>query len=219
MKQAIILIGKPGSGKSSIAQFLEERNGAAVSGTGNLLRAAAAEKNERAKKIQTNLGEGTIVPTEIVVSVLNQALLRIDKHIILFDGFPRIKEQIGTFFNLIEKTKIKLGAVVLLKISDETVLKRLSGRRVCKECKEIYNIYFNPPPADNKCKCGGTVEMREDDNPDIVRKRLDAYEKNTQPIIDYFREKYSSVFFEVPAENDIETTAAQIRNRIKFLED
>jgi adenylate kinase len=214
-RESIILIGPPGSGKSSIANRLIEDEGITAVETGNLLRDEVEKETDIGKDIGHFMDAGKIVPSGIVKEVVLANLEEHDKELILFDGFPRVTDQINTFNEISETLNIKLKKVIILELDDKVIIKRLTGRRICKDCGKIYNIYFDPPDQEDKCKkCGGSLKLRSDDKPDIVKERIEYYKENTLPVADYFRKKNPDLIMVIDAGKSINDVTKEIKKII-----
>ena len=169
----IILLGAQGSGKGTQAQLLKEKYNLVHISTGDLLRETTDEK------IKQQMKEGILVSDEQIIELIKEKL---DEKGAILDGFPRTLAQAEA---LDEITQV--NAVIELKLSDETALKRLSGRKTCKNCKTVYGTE-NPPKKQDKCdKCDGELYQREDDKPEAIKKRLTAYHEETEPLLEYYK--------------------------------
>jgi adenylate kinase len=181
-----IIFGAPGSGKGTYASRLQTALRVDVIATGDIFRELTKEDSQLAKKVKGYVEKGLLVPDDIVVEVLKQRLAKIPqgKGFIL-DGYPRTVEQVRA----LEKIT-KIDVIILLMVPDWIIIERLSTRRICKNCGTVYNIRFLKPRVDMVCdKCGGPLYQRSDDNPEVIRKRIEVYEEQTKPVLQLFKEK------------------------------
>lgn len=184
----VILLGPPGVGKGTQAVRLAEELYAAHVSTGDLLRAARREGTELGKKAQAYMDAGELVPDDLILGLVEEHLEGVDDETaVLFDGFPRTTAQADGLSEVLEKSGRQVDGVVLFEAHDETLVKRLSGRRSCPDCGAVYNVYFNPPGTEGTCdRCGGTLVHRADDTPETVSRRLEVYREQTAPLVDYY---------------------------------
>jgi adenylate kinase len=181
-----IIFGAPGSGKGTYASRLQSRLGADVIAMGDIFREILKEDSELGRKVKSYVEKGLLVPDDIVNEVLKQRLTKIPlgKGFIL-DGYPRTVEQAKTLDEITE-----IDAIILLMVPDWIIIERLSTRRICKNCGAVYNVRFLKPKVEGVCdKCGGPLYQRPDDTPEVIKKRIQVYEEQTQPILQLFREK------------------------------
>lgn len=179
----IVLLGAPGAGKGTQAAKLVEEFGTPHISTGDMLRAAVKAGTELGKKAKSYMDAGDLVPDEVIIGLVIERLGQPDteKGFIL-DGFPRTTAQAVALDAELGKLERPLDAALLIDVNSEVIIKRLTSRRMCKECG------FIGSDADAACpKCGGEMYQRDDDNKTTVRNRLDVYEKSTSPLIDYYR--------------------------------
>ena len=181
----IVLLGAPGAGKGTQAQKLVEDYGFAHISTGDLLRAAVKAGTKLGVKAKSYMDEGKLVPDKLVVDLVTERLADDDtlKGFIL-DGFPRNTAQAVTLDSALSEMGRNLDAALLVDVKAEVVVKRLSSRRTCRDCG------YTAPAGVNKCPaCGGEMYQRDDDKPETIQKRLDVYETQTSPLVEYYRGK------------------------------
>jgi Adenylate kinase (EC 2.7.4.3) len=190
MSKIVIFLGPPGAGKGTQSQLLKERNGFIQISTGDLLREAVKNQTELGKLAKQYMDEGKLVPDDLIISLIKEKLQEYADKNIIFDGFPRTIPQAESLDNLLSHLNKNLDAVILFKIEDEEVVKRLTGRRVCPSCGAVYHMVYNPPKIDEICdKCGAGLIQRDDDKEEVIRKRLEVYHQQTKPLIEYYKSK------------------------------
>ncbi|MHA7885980.1 adenylate kinase [Roseicyclus sp.] len=185
----LILLGPPGAGKGTQARMLEESFGLVQLSTGDLLRGAVAAGTEAGLAAKAVMEKGELVSDEIVLAVLKERLAQPDVAAgTILDGFPRTAGQAAALDALLAERGEKIDAVISLKVQDEAMVERVSGRFTCAGCGEGYHDSFKQPARPGVCdKCGGTeMKRRADDNAETVRTRLQAYHADTAPLIDYY---------------------------------
>lgn len=185
----LILLGPPGAGKGTQARMLEESFGLVQLSTGDLLRGAVAAGTEAGLAAKAVMEKGELVSDEIVLAVLKERLAQPDVAAgTILDGFPRTAGQAAALDALLAERGEKIDAVISLKVEDEAMIERVSGRFTCGGCGEGYHDSFKQPARPGVCdKCGGTeMKRRADDNAETVRTRLQAYHADTAPLIDYY---------------------------------
>ena len=181
-----VIFGAPGSGKGTYASRIKTRLDVDVIAMGDIFREMMKEDSELGKKIKSFVEKGLLVPDDIVNEVLKQRLAKVPhgKGFIL-DGYPRTVEQADNLEKIVE-----IDVIILLMVPDWIIVERLSTRRICRNCGTVYNIRFLKPKIEGVCdKCGGPLYQRPDDTPDVIKKRLQLYEEQTQPILRTFKEK------------------------------
>jgi adenylate kinase len=185
-KLKAIMFGPPGAGKGTYASRLKQKLGVETIATGDIFRELIKEDSELGRKVKDYVEKGLLVPHEVVVEVLKQRLSKIPegKGFIL-DGYPRTLEQAKALEAVTE-----IDVILLIDVPDWIIIERLSSRRICRDCGTVYNIRFLKPKVDGVCdKCGGPLYQRSDDNPEVIKKRLQVYEEQTKPLLKYFEEK------------------------------
>jgi len=189
----VIFLAVQGAGKGTFAKMLQDKYDYAHISTGDILRERAMVDDELGKKIKDMIDNGIFVPNDIIYEAIEYKITQpeCEKGYIL-DGFPRNLEQAKGYDKLLKKLGKDLGVVINLTIPEELLKKRIIGRRICKNCGDIYNIYFEDfmPKVEGVCdKCGGELYQRNDDNEESMNTRIKTYYEVTEPIIDYYKEK------------------------------
>ena len=180
----LILLGAPGAGKGTQAEILCKKLGIPTISTGNILRAAIKEGTPTGLKAKSYIDAGKLVPDEVIIGIVHERLAQDDcKSGYILDGVPRTIAQAEA----LEKAGIAFDAVVSIEISEEEILRRMSGRRVCEACGSSYNVEAVPPRVEGVCdNCGGKLIQRKDDTPETVRERLKVYHTETEPLVDFY---------------------------------
>lgn len=208
----LILLGPPGVGKGTQAvRLADELDGAHIS-TGDLLRAARRDGTELGTRAQKFMDAGELVPDQLILDLVKEHLAGIDPGAhVLFDGFPRTTAQANGLGEVLERSGRRVDRVVLFEAPDETIVKRLSGRRSCPDCGAVYNTYFSPPRVDGKCdRCGGSLVQRPDDAPETVRRRLEVYREQTAPLVSFY-EQAGAPFERIRADRSVDEVYADFR--------
>jgi adenylate kinase len=182
----VLLLGAPGVGKGTYADFLSEKYKIPHISSGDLLREAVEKRTEIGKKVGKYMNEGKLVPDDIVIQLIKERLESEDsKRGFLLDGFPRTIAQAKA----IEKFK-KIDKVLNFVASEDIIMDRLGGRRTCRACGSTFHIKNRPPKVSGICdNCGGELYQREDEKPETIKKRMKEYEKKTKPLIDYYKKR------------------------------
>ena len=185
----LVLLGPPGAGKGTQARVLGELWGIPQIASGDLLRAVVRENSALGREAASYMDRGQLVPDEFVLKLVAERLQKPDaqKGFIL-DGFPRNVAQAQALATGLERAGLKLDKVVAVMLPDEEVVKRISGRRTCRNCAAMYHVTFEPPAKAGVCdKCGGQLYQRDDDAEQTVRERIKVYHAMTQPLLDHYR--------------------------------
>ena len=183
----IILLGPPGAGKGTQAKSMSNRYSIPHISTGDIFRKNISENTPLGIEAKSYMDKGQLVPDEVTINMVKDRLVQDDcKDGYLLDGFPRTVSQAEALQEFLEQRGESLNTALLINVPNEFILERMTGRRVCPSCGASYHIKFNPP-ANGKCElCGTDIVQRKDDTAETVKERLDVYEKQTQPLIDYY---------------------------------
>ena len=187
----IIMLGAPGAGKGTQAKKIAEKYSVPHISTGDIFRANIKEGTELGKKAKTYMDQGLLVPDELVCDLVVDRLQQDDcKKGYILDGFPRTIPQAEALDAALAKLGEKVDYAINVDVPDENIINRMSGRRACVACGGTYHITYNPTKVEGICDaCGGKLVLRDDDKPETVKKRLDVYHNQTQPLIDYYTTK------------------------------
>ncbi|MBM4145818.1 MAG: adenylate kinase [Nitrospira sp.] len=187
----IVLLGAPGAGKGTQAKILIEKYGMPQISTGDLLRAAVAAGTALGKEAKSYMDKGELVPDSVVLGMVEERLKQDDcKKGYILDGFPRNTAQAEALDKMLASLNMSLTAALSVDVPFEDLMKRLTGRRTCKGCGQMYNIYFKAPAKDGACdKCNGELFQRDDDKEATIKKRLEVYTAQTEPLIGYYKSK------------------------------
>ena len=185
--KSLIFIAPPAAGKGTQSEIISKKYNIPSISTGDLLRDARNQDNEIGRIIREKQDKGLLVDDEIVLNLLKNRLNESDcANGYILDGFPRTVSQAEALQEFLEQRGESLNTALLINVPNEFILERMTGRRVCPSCGASYHIKFNPP-ANGKCElCGTDIVQRKDDTAETVKERLDVYEKQTQPLIDYY---------------------------------
>ena len=187
----LILLGAPGVGKGTVAKLLTKMDGSVQISTGDILRAAVAAGTELGKQAQAAMKAGDLVSDDLIMGIMGERLKEDDcKAGYLLDGFPRTIPQAEALKVLLADMGEELDMVVDIQVAKDVILDRLTTRRTCEGCGEIYNVKSNPPKVEGKCdKCDGAVTQREDETEEAISNRLDVYNEMTAPLASYYEKE------------------------------
>lgn len=217
----IIMLGAPGSGKGTIGNEICNEFGLTHLATGDIFRDEMKRQTELGKKASEYISNGQLVPDEVTVAMVEGKLDQLDG--VLLDGFPRTVAQADALKSNLESKGKSITAVVELNVPDEDIVKRTSSRIICsnKECGASYNTVFMPPKVEGICdRCGSPLIKRADDNPETIRKRLDTYHKETEPLINYYKNEGLlervdiNIYSETTKEDTTRASIEKIKTRI-----
>ncbi len=184
----IVLLGPPGAGKGTQAQMISARCHSPHIASGDLLRAAVRDKTPLGIKAKSYMDKGQLVPDELVLGLIGEHLDQTGQNPgFVLDGFPRNVVQAEALSRMLAERNEDIQKVVAIVVPDEEIVKRITGRRTCKNCGAMYHVIFEPPRNPGVCdKCGGELYQREDDHEQTVRMRLQVYNNETKPLLDYY---------------------------------
>jgi adenylate kinase len=188
----IVLVGPPGAGKGTQAAFLAKNLSIPHISTGDLFRANISQGTDLGKQAKAYMDAGDLVPDEVTIGMAEDRLDQADAaEGFLLDGFPRNENQARALDGYLSAHGIELDGVLDLEVPEDEVVKRIAGRRVCRnDSAHVFHVDYSPPAAEGVCdECGGELYQRADDTPDKVRNRLEVYHRETEPIIDYYKQQ------------------------------
>ncbi|NTW59134.1 MAG: adenylate kinase [Nitrospirae bacterium] len=191
MASRVVLLGAPGAGKGTQAKMLIDRFKIPQISTGDILRKAVADGTPLGKEAKVIMDQGGLVSDKIVLGLVEERIKQQDcKNGFILDGFPRNTVQAEALDKILSGMNMPLTVALNIDVDLNDLLKRLTGRRTCKSCQQMYNIYFSPPKKEGVCdKCGSALFQRDDDKEATIKKRLDVYQQQTAPLIDYYSKK------------------------------
>ena len=206
----LILLGAPGAGKGTQAEILSKELNIPSISTGNILRAAMKNGTPVGLKAKSYVEAGQLVPDDVIIGIIEERLAQPDcSNGYILDGVPRTIPQARAM----EESGIGIDWAVSIEIADEVIVERMSGRRTCKNCSQIFHIVNNPPKQEGICDfCGGELTIRKDDAPETVRTRLEVFHKETEPLKDFYAER--GKLKTVDNQPSIEATTAAIREAL-----
>ncbi|CAN5275165.1 adenylate kinase [soil metagenome] len=210
----VVLLGAPGSGKGTQARRLAGRYGIPQVSTGDLLREAVAAGTDPGRQAKAAMDAGELVSDDIVLGFIRERLAREGQRGFVLDGFPRNETQAEALARLLDMLEQPLDAAILMNVDFDALMRRLVGRRTCRVCGRLYNVYFNPPQQPWVCDaCGGRLEQRSDDNEQTIRHRLEVYEASTRPLIAYYETR--DLLQIVDAEGDIDDVCERLVSAVE----
>jgi adenylate kinase len=191
MAKRVVLLGAPGAGKGTQAKMLIEKYKIPQISTGDILRKAVADGTPLGKEAKVIMDSGGLVSDKIVLGLVEERIKQPDcKAGFILDGFPRNTAQAEALDKILTGMGMPLTVALNIDVDMNDLLKRLTGRRTCKGCQQMYNVHFSAPKKEGVCdKCGGALFQRDDDKEETIKKRLDVYTKQTAPLIDYYSKK------------------------------
>jgi adenylate kinase len=209
----VVLLGPPGAGKGTQAKLLVEQYGACQVSTGDILRKAVVEQTPLGKQAAGYINRGALVPDGVIVDLVAERLKDPDcQNGFILDGFPRTIPQAEGLDRILNQSGQSLNRVISVEVPKDVLIERLAGRRTCRNCGALAHVIFDPPKREGVCdRCGGELYQRNDDREETVAHRLQVYENQTAPLVDYYRKR--GVLREINGVGGIE----EIRDRISQL--
>ncbi|MBV2361874.1 adenylate kinase [Streptomonospora nanhaiensis] len=206
-----VLVGPPGAGKGTQAQILASELSIPKVSTGDIFRANVSGGTELGKQAKAYMDRGDLVPDEVTNAMVRDRLAQQDAQGgFLLDGFPRNVAQAETLNKILDDLGERLDAVLELKVDEEEIVKRLSGRRSCRNCNNVQHVVYDPPATEDVCDvCGGELFQREDDREEVVRHRLDVYHEQTEPLVSFYANEGILVTIEATGPVDEVTARAK----------
>jgi len=206
----LIIFGPPGSGKGTVSEEVAKVYNIPHISTGDLLREHVSKGTALGMKAKEHMDRGELVPDELINEILEDALSSSEcKRGFILDGYPRTVAQAEELERILSKLGLHIDWVINLNVSDEEIVRRLSTRRICKVCGAVYNLVTNPPKAEGVCdKCGGTLILRDDDKPDVVRTRLQTYVKMSAPVLNHYVAR--NKVLNIDGSGDVATVRARV---------
>lgn len=210
----LIMIGPPGGGKGTYSSRISEEYDIPHVSTGDIFREEVDKGSDLGKKVKEYLDAGELVPDEIVNKVVEKRLKQPDcQEGFVFDGYPRTVEQAEA---LDEIEGVEIDLVINLEVAEDIIIERLSNRRICSDCGEIYNLKSMPPEEEGTCdKCGGDLYQREDDQPETIRNRLGDYREKSDPLLDFYREKGIVKDISIKEEKPVDEMMEKIKSAVE----
>lgn len=209
----LILMGPPGAGKGTQGERLARELGVPRYGTGDMLRDARREGTELGRRAGEYMDAGELVPDQVILGIVREALERPEAEDgFVFDGFPRTLEQAMGLRDVLSRRDEELDGVLYLEVPEEELVRRLSSRRVCRECGKVARVEEG---EDGECPaCGGELYQREDDRPETVRRRLEVYRRQTEPVLEWYRTRSSVPVAEVDGTGSVEEVDRRLKERL-----
>ncbi|MFQ5539480.1 MAG: adenylate kinase [Candidatus Binatia bacterium] len=187
----VVLLGPPGAGKGTQAKFLEGQLGVPHVSTGDILRKAVSDQSPIGKKAAQYMDKGKLVPDDLILGLMGKLLSRKNcRGGFVLDGFPRTTPQASGLDELLKNQGLQLDRVLFIQVPLDAIIRRLAGRRTCRECGKLYHLVFDPPSKEGICdRCHGDLYQRKDDEEKTIAARHDVYQTQTAPLVNYYRER------------------------------
>lgn len=213
----IILMGLPGAGKGTQASKIIKKYPIPHISTGDMFRLAIKNETELGKEAKSYMDKGELVPDSVTIGIVKERLSQSDaKEGFLLDGFPRTVEQAQALNDIMDELHTQIDRTINVDVDEEELMNRLTGRRICEICGTAYHLVFNPPKQEGVCDLdGGKLYQREDDNPETVANRLEVNLKQTQPLLDFYKEQ--GVLVNVDGSKDIDDVFVEIDDILQNL--
>ncbi len=213
----VVLLGAPGAGKGTHCKRIVGRYGLLHLSSGDILRRERAEGTELGKKAQSYMDAGTLVPDDLIVEMMSQAISGAPDDGFVLDGFPRTVNQAEALDRSLAKNHKDIDVVINLQVDDSVVVDRITGRRSCPKCGAVYHVKNMPPKQEGVCDHDGTpLVQRPDDTAEVVKNRLATYYEQTEPVVEYYKARRD--VRDVPADGDPDTVAAMLFEQLDALQ-
>lgn len=208
----LLIMGAPGAGKGTQAAKIVKKFNIPQISTGDMFRAAIKDGTELGKRAKSFMDNGQLVPDEVTIGIVRERLAKSDcANGFILDGFPRTVAQADALKKILDDLGTQLTCVLNIHVPAENLIERAIGRRICKNCGATYHVKFNPPAKENACdSCGGELYQRADDTAETMQNRLSVYEKNTRPLIDYY--KQAGIYAEIDGTQTIDKVTEALFN-------
>lgn len=212
----IVLLGAPGAGKGTQCKRIVDRYAVSHLSSGDILRQQRALGTKLGEKAQSYMDSGALVPDDVIVEMMADAIKKAPKAGFVLDGFPRTVNQASELDKSLASNGEKMDVVLNLKIDDKIVVRRMSGRRSCPKCGAVYHVENLKPKVEGVCDNDGTeLVQRPDDAPEVVANRLKTYHLQTEPVVDYYRE--NNTVYDIDASKSADETSALVLERLDAL--
>lgn len=199
----LLIMGAPGAGKGTQAVKIVKKFNIPQISTGDMFRAAIKDGTDLGKRAKSFMDDGKLVPDEVTIGIVRERLSKSDcANGFILDGFPRTTAQADALKKILDDLGTKLTCVLNIHVPAEALIERAIGRRICRNCGATYHVKFNPPKSDVCDECGGELYQRADDTAETMQNRLSVYEKNTRPLIDYY--KAAGIYAEIDGTQSID---------------
>ena len=209
-KIKLILLGAPGAGKGTQAEIISKKYAIPSISTGNMIREAIAAGTEMGRNAKSFIDSGALVPDEVVIGIIKERLAKPDcENGFILDGFPRTVPQAQA----LDDMGVEITDVISIEVPDEKIVERMGGRRVCKSCGASYHVKFNPSENGEFCDCGELLTIRSDDAPEVVKKRLETYHSQTEPLKGFYEAK--GILKLVEGQEKLEDTTALTQSALE----
>ncbi|HEV2450448.1 MAG TPA: adenylate kinase [Streptosporangiaceae bacterium] len=211
----IVLVGPPGAGKGTQAQFIASHLAIPKISTGDIFRSNVSRGTKLGRKARSYMERGDLVPDEVTIAMVRDRLNEDDAQAgFLLDGFPRNEPQAETLEKMLSEWETKLDVVLELVVDDDEVVRRLSGRRTCHKCGRVWHVLFDPPMRRSVCDdCGGELFQRDDDREETIRHRLEVYQDQTAPLVAYYADQ--GILLGVDATGPVEEITARALDALR----
>ncbi|OQY30165.1 MAG: adenylate kinase [Candidatus Cloacimonetes bacterium 4572_55] len=210
----LLFLGPPGCGKGTQAKHVVERTGGTYIASGDMLREEVKNQTDLGKKAKSYMKAGDLVPDDLIINMIRKKIERdIENASFLLDGFPRTIPQAEALGMMLDGLNQPLQKAVDFQVADDEIIDRITGRRLCATCSAVYHVKWNPPKSDGSCSaCGGDTYQRPDDSVETVKNRLQVYHRQTEPLLQYYRDK--GILVSINGSGDISEITARIEQSL-----